>query len=336
MKKPTLLFLSTFFSVASLYAQRSADIGVSIGATNFLGDLGNEQLFPIANTHLGAAVTIRNFLSPVNAYTLQRPLSVEARFSWQRIGYEETDPIASKSGYELRNYGRGIGFRNDVFGASAHVTYTFYRNRNTPLYKQGPCYFLMAGVGVFYGKPKADLFRGAIDPANRYYYWTDGTVRDAAETSGKGNLVERDGTYETNLHDWMTEGQGTNPESNQPKPYSYTNIGFPLGVGVRKGITREITVSVEVDYYYFLTDYLDDVSGRYATYDEINANFPNDPQKQELAKYISDPTGRGTDGTLGLPITSPRGNPKKNDGYTFVTFEFAYKIQLKKKAFCNQ
>jgi hypothetical protein len=39
-----------------------------------------------------------------------------------------------------------------------------------------------------------------------------------------------------------------------------------------------------------LSDCIDDVSNRYATYDEIASNFPGDIQSK-LAKYITDPSG---------------------------------------------
>jgi hypothetical protein len=93
-------------------------------------------------------------------------------------------------------------------------------------------------------------------------------------------------------------------------------------------MSRTITLSAEFAVYYFLTDYLDDVSSRYATSSEIEKNFPNDPVKQELATYISDPTGRGTDGTLLTPPTSRRGNPKYSDMYTYISLEVAYHFQL--------
>ena len=43
--------------------------------------------------------------------------------------------------------------------------------------------FFYAGVGVYYAEPKADLFQGAVDINNRYYFWNDGTTRDAPESS---------------------------------------------------------------------------------------------------------------------------------------------------------
>ena len=263
-------------------------------------------------------------------YCFILPFSAELRFSWHRLQYDETNSIGMQKGTQLRNYLRGIGFRNDLIGASVNFTYTFYKNKYLPLHKQKFCYFLLAGIGVYHGTPMADLFKGDAKLANRYYYWTDGSIRDAAQnTNGIGNVIHKDGIYETNLRDWMTEGQGYNSEIHRKKPYSNTNIGFPLGIGIRYGMNRQITLSMEFDFYYFTTDYLDDVSGRYATYEELKASFP-DPEQYEMAKYISDPTGMGTNGTIGKG-TSKRGNPGKNDSFTFLNVEIAYKILLKKK-----
>jgi hypothetical protein len=79
----------------------------------------------------------------------------------------------------------------------------------------------------------------------------------------------------------------------------------------------------------FFTDFIDDVSDAYPTHAEINANFPNDPVKQELALYISDPTGFGNSGYPG-PATSPRGNPSKKDAHSFISLEIAYKFEFRK------
>ena len=147
-------------------------------------------------------------------------------------------------------------------------------------------------------------------------------------------MIKKDGTYETKLHKWMTEGQGTNAETNHKKPYSLVNIGIPFGAGIRYGLNKNVTISAEVDYYYFVTDYLDDVSDRYATYDELAADF-QDPREYEIAKYICDPTGKGSTGEIG-PTTSPRGNPKLKDAYTFVSLEIAYKLTIRPKSIYGQ
>jgi hypothetical protein len=286
----------------------------------------------LGSTSPGIAVTFRNFSggATVGGYRY-RPLSWEFRLSWNRLQYDETKPIGDQQGFELRNYGRGISFRNDLFGTAFHVTYTLYENPRAPLHHQSAAFFVFAGVGAYYGKPMADLFRGDVDIDNRYYFWPDGTVRDAPYQNGTGqaNIIEKDGVYETDLSEWMTEGKGYNSEGSSNSAYDFINVGFPLGCGIRWGLSEKLTLSTEFGYYLFITDYLDDVSDEYPTYAEINSNFPNDPVKQALALYISDPTGWGTNGYPG-PATSRRGNPAQKDAFSFLNIEIAYKFDLKK------
>ncbi len=333
MKKALLLPL--FFILIFLNgtrAQQSLDLGFASGFTNYFGDLGNDESFQASSMRPGITMTVRNFISPSELSGMKySPINIEARLSWHRIGYDETRPIGDRSGAELRNYGRGLNFRNDIFGLASHVSYTYYPNRRLPLYKQSVALFVYAGVGMYYGRPKADLFRGSIDMKNRYYFWDDGTVRDAPQSSGKGNEIEKDGKYETDLINWFTEGQGTSDDVKvEPDIYKPYNIGFPMGFGFRYGMNKALTFSLEFSYYKFLTDYLDDVSDAYATYAQIEQRFPGDPKKQELAKYISDPTGKGTNGYVG-PATSKRGNPNLKDSYSFISMEVSYRIKWNPK-----
>ncbi|MBP6335094.1 MAG: hypothetical protein KA444_06430 [Bacteroidia bacterium] len=336
MKNLYALLIVFFIATSSSFAQRTADVALSGGVTNYIGDLGNENLFPFSSANFGSALTIRNFLNnPRRSGTYQKPFDMQVRFSWHRLQYEETNSIGSKDGTELRNYLRGIGFRNDLFGTEVGLTYNFLLNRRAPLTKPKFSGFLMVGVGVFYGQPKADLFNGDVAIENRYHFWQDGTVRDRPENEKQiGIEVERDGKYETNLNQWMTEGQGYNREIHSQKPYDFCNVGIPMGAGIRYLYNKYLTLSLEFNYYYFFTDYLDDVSTRYATYEELLASFP-DLATFEIAKYISDPTGKGTNGYVG-PVTSPRGNPDLSDSFTYLSFEASYKIKWQKKKVYGQ
>ena len=330
-----LLILSVFLPLLS-HGQRTADIGFATGIVNYIGDLANEKKFPYSSASPGVQLTLRNFLNnPEHSHVLYNPLSLEFRLSWHRLQYDETHPLDGLQGHELRNYLRGLNFRNDLFGAAVNVTYTLYKSRVLPLSRQGVVFYLLAGVGTYYGKPKADLFHGDANLSNRYYFWNDGTIHDVDESSGlTGNVIEKDGVYESDLSKWKTEAEGIKAEGDRRKSYSNFNVGFPLGLGARYALNRMITLSAELDYYYFLTDYLDDVSTRYATYDELHQTFQQ-PEQFELAKYISDPTGRGTDGTTGIH-TSRRGNPSLKDSFTFFNIEVAYHFTLSDKEIYGQ
>jgi hypothetical protein len=133
----------------------------------------------------------------------------------------------------------------------------------------------------------------------------------------------------TNLADWYTEGKDYQGESGSKSVYNFINVAIPMGIGVRYGVSKKITISTEFGYYMFFTDFIDDVSDAYPTHAEINNNFPNDPNMQALALYISDPTGFGNSGYPG-PATSPRGNPGKKDAHSFINLEVAYKFEFRK------
>lgn len=324
------VFLAFVWPVTSSFAQGTVDMGFSLGVTNYYGDLGHDDWFNSNSTQPGLALSFRNFLKP-NAYSgnYYRPVSAEVRLSWNRMQLDEVIPYGGRKGFEMRNYGRGIGFRNDLFGLSTLLTYTHYNNPRVPLHMQPPAFFVFTGLGAFYGTPRADLFRGPIDIDNRYHYWPDGTIRDNPYSgpSSQGNIIEKDGDYETDLSEWYTEGGDASAEGRLNKTGAKTNLAVPLGFGIRYGLNKSLTLSVEFGYTMFFSDYLDDVSDSYPTYSEIASSYSGDPIREQLALYISDPTGMGRGGINGNGM-SPRGNPSSKDAHSYIGFELAYKLDF--------
>lgn len=306
-------------------AQRHLEIGVASGVTHYYGDLGNID-GPIQwnSARPGLQISFRDFLNNKKRY-VTRSLTTEARLSWFRIGYDETAAMKGVPTNELKNYRRGLSFRNDLLGGSWHLVLNAYREPYTPLFQQRFFMFFHVGVGVYHGRPKADLFRGAVEPENRYYFWEDGTVRDAPRGTPNANVIERDGKYETDLGSWLTEGGDLNGEVAEPRSYKPWHVGVPMGAGLRYMITKKLSVGVEYCYIMFMTDLLDDVSNRYATYEEID-NIYTDPREQALARYISDPTGWGTVGDNSI-FTSRRGNPGLLDSFSYLSVEVSYKFK---------
>lgn len=325
--KRSVLLLSLLIASGVACAQRNLEVGIASGITHYYGDLGNyDGAMQWNSQRPGVTITFRDFLNNNKRY-ITRSLTTEARISWFRTGYEERDPIKGMEFSDLRNYHRGLGFRNDLFGASGHLVLNAYREPYQPLFQQRFFMYFHIGVGVYYGRPKADLFNGSPDTLNRYYFWDDGTVRDGAEVPGANpNVIERDGKYETDLYEWQTEGGKGAGESGRRYRISPWHIAIPMGAGVRYMLTRQMSLGMEFSYIMFTDDLVDDVSDRYATYDEINATYSGDARAQALARYISDPTGDGTDGTTGV-FTSKRGNPGLLDAISFFNFELSYKFK---------
>ncbi|MFZ1687533.1 MAG: hypothetical protein WAU70_08935 [Flavobacteriales bacterium] len=319
--------LSSIALMAS--AQRNLEVGISGGVTHYYGDLGNWD-GPVQwnSARPGVMITFRDFFNNPKRY-VTRSLTMEGRLSWLRIGYDETEPTGGKSGNELYNFKRGLNFRTDLFGASAHLVLNAYREPYQPLFQQRFFAYFYLGAGVYYGRPKADLFRGDIALGNQYYHWEDGTLRDQEQYtpgSENANVVERDGEYETDLYDWHTEGGWGDSEGANTQKTSPWHFGMPLGFGLRYMVTKQMSIGAEFSYIYFISDKLDDVSDRYSTYEEIGEAFPTDSTQQFIARYISDPSSYGSDGTMGIK-TSRRGNPGLPDYFSSLVIEVSYKFK---------
>ena len=328
IRSATLFVGSLLFAVATS-GQRNVEIGLAQGVTTYFGDLGNEEgAIQWGSIRPGMAVTFRDFLTNRKRY-ITRAVTMEGRFSWHRIGYNEADPVGGLSGMDLRNYRRGLNFRTDLYGLSVHAVLNAYREPYQPLFKQKFFAYFYIGLGVFYGRPKADLFRGEVDPANRYYFWEDGTVRNAPRGTPESDaaVIEQDGKPETDLFSWITEGSTAAGEGTVIDRLSPWHIGIPMGMGVRYMVTRKLSIGMEFSYYSFFTDQLDGVSDRYASYTELEDVYSGDVRAEELARYISDPTGWGTTGEIDDPRTSVRGNPALPDGFSYLNLEVSYKFK---------
>lgn len=323
-----LLTLAFLVLMGPLHAQRNLEIGLAMGATQYYGDLGNwESPVQWNSTRPGMCLTVRDFFNNPRGY-VTRSLTMEARFSWHRLGYNEAEPTGGLSGMELKNFRRGLNFRTDLYGLSAHVVLNAYREPFKPLFQQRFFLYFYTGLGVFYGRPKGDLYRGGQAEANKYYFWDDGTIRDAPRDSETGgNEVEQDGQYETDLYNWVVEGVPNREGTVVERPSAW-HIGIPFGMGIRYMVTKKLSVGAEFAYYTFATDYLDNVSQRYVTYNELGAVYAGDSAAQYMARYISDPTGWGTDGSMGS-ATSSRGNPGMPDYFSYLSFEVSYKFRRK-------
>lgn len=313
-------------ALAPAWAQRNLEVGMASGTVLYFGDLGNYQGAVQWNSaRPGVSLTVRDFINNPKRY-VTRSLTAEARLSWFRAGYDERAPIRGMAPRDMRNLNRGLGFRNDLVGVSGHLVLNAYREPYQPLFQQRFFMYFQVGFGVYHGRPKADLFRGNVDLANRYYFWPDGTTRNAPVGTPDAQVIDRDGKYETDLYAWLTEGMTHGEQGRRRAARSPIHLAIPAGAGVRYMLTKEIGLGIEYQYVMFTNDRIDDVSDRYATFSEIDAAHPNDPVQQELTRYISDPTSQGTDGTQG-PRTSPRGNPGLLDTIGFLSVEVSYKFK---------
>ena len=119
-----------------------------------------------------------------------------------------------------------------------------------------------------------------------------------------------------NLQPIGTEGQGS--AFSDEKTYSLTQFSIPFGVGLKVNTSKNIGINFEWGLRKTFTDYLDDVSGKYA--DPFLLGSEKGPVAVGLADKSLKPetggnTGRG------------RGNSYNKDWYSFAGVIITFKLR---------
>jgi len=141
--------------------------------------------------------------------------------------------------YNTFMHTRNLSFNTNIYEFTVQGDFNFFRFIPGDLYKRYTPYITF-GAGVF-----------NYDP---YTYY-------------QGQKVY--------LRPLGTEGQGSALYPNR-KEYSTMAACFPIGVGYKYSLNRQVNIGLEVVYRFTTTDYIDDVSTTYAG----PAAFPNLPPSQ--------------------------------------------------------
>jgi len=291
-----IMLLSIFFPSQSSAQYNDggpfSEIGITVGPSNFLGDLGG---------HLGKGQT---FLKD-NNFNLTK-LSVGAHFSYYpkdylgvrlavNIGKLEGDDkvINGKGGLEEARYNRGLNFESKFFEAilvgELYPTVFLEEDPSDVYHKLRP--YGLVGLGVFHFNPKGlDLATGQ---------WV-------------------------NLQPLHLEGQGSAAYPDR-KNYSLWQPNIPLGVGIKYWATDNLSLGLEVIYRKTFTDYIDDVSTTYVGNAFYDANLT--PAQAAIAKRMADKSNNGAGGAPAYgQAGDKRGTSQNKD--TYYTFGIKLGIRL--------
>ncbi|MBR9922856.1 MAG: porin family protein [Bacteroidetes bacterium] len=96
-------------------------------------------------------------------------------------------------------------------------------------------------------------------------------------------------------------------------PYSKVSLSIPFGVGMKYAITDRLNLGLRIGARKTFTDYIDDVSGTYVSYTELQAS------NGELAAALGNRTGEylGTNEPFIVETGTPRGDGSASD-WTFL------------------
>ncbi|HOA37195.1 MAG TPA: hypothetical protein PLQ65_04065 [Flavihumibacter sp.] len=270
------------------------EAGVSVGPSNFLGDLGGtrgrgmtflkDNNFPLTKLMFGAHVSTHP--SPLWGIRLQ--------VNYGQLSGED-EIIRSNGGLEEARKFRNSNFRSKL--AEAYVAAEIYPTVLTEYdptdeYKKFRPYALI-GVGVFHFNPQG------TDPATGLW---------------------------VNLKELSTEGQGFAEYPNR-KPYKLTQLNIPIGVGIKYFISDRTSLALEVVHRKTFTDYIDDVSTNYIDPALFDQYFGVGTQKSALAKRMANKSDLSGSAAGGYLPGEKRGTPSNNDGYYHIGFKINFRIK---------
>ena len=235
MKKGFSVFFLLLFAVPML-AEELPDsgsssklpvIGMSVGAIQFIGDVGYAHLNEPFLSHGGFQVFAQ--------FAGKGRLSPMVYFHHGVVSANE------------KTTERTLNFRTSYNSIGAQLIIHLVSQEKRRILVP----FVSAGLEFISFSPKGDLVSAE---GGAYYYWNDGTIRNVEQNSpnaGDASLVHRDYTYETDLREANLDGLGQ---------YSTSSLSVPAGIGGRMNLSGRGTFTRASTVHFTFTDYLDNIS----------------------------------------------------------------------------
>ena len=272
------------------YGQKSSsfEIGLTVGPSNFLGDLGGNA--GKGTTFLkdnNFSMTKRTF----GGYLTYHPvewLGFRLAANWGKLEGDDAI-IKGKGGYEearkLRNSNFRSKFSEFLLMAEIYPTVFIESDPSDIWLKLRP--YGVIGIGSFKFDPEGK------DPLT-------------------GNWVR--------LQPLRTEGQGFAEHPDRPV-YKLRQMNVPVGIGLKYFVSESVNLSLEILHRKTFTDYIDDVSTTYIDPALFYRHLPL-AQAQLAARMANKSGGTGTRYRPG----SKRGTATNNDAYYTVGIKLGFRL----------
>lgn len=222
------------------------------GGLHFLTYFGD--LAPADNFLSTDISQIKPGISAFISYRYGPRMSLKGELMYGRLtgdDFTSADPDNAKA---RSRYIRNLSFRNDILDLS--VMSRFFVFKNYLEFKERKAFniFFTGGISLFYHNPKARVPDFKIN--NERY-------------PNSGEWVA--------LRPLGTEGQFS--PHYEKEPYSNFQFSIPVGGGFNFKLTERLDLDIEINYRFLLTDYIDDVSGKFVDLGALEG---------DLAKSMSD------------------------------------------------
>jgi hypothetical protein len=199
-------------------------VALGVGILSFNGDVGN-------GVNLSSFSRIRGGYNLVIEERIGKYIGVSLNGLYGKLS--DSDNLKTSN----RNFQTNI-IQGDL-NLVLHFDNDFVFKRNSAF---AP--YLSAGFGYLMFDPYGDL-----EDKNgfKYNYWSDGTIRDIAETdtaSGSAVIIQRDYKYETKLKDSAVN-------------YSRSTFSIPLTLGFNLKLSDKVSINLAATYNMTMSDYID-------------------------------------------------------------------------------
>lgn len=292
-----LVFVTAFEASAQHFNRRKLynTVSVHLNATNYFGDLVPKTSF--ASLRIGAT---RPNLGFSYMHRFAPRLSGRVGLNYGRLTGDDQQAADVNDNDASYRYYRNLSFRNDIIEVSGVAIVDLFENRGTYLKRREFAPYLFGGIAAFHHNPKAQ------------------------DASGKYVALQPLGT----------EGQQSSNQAAKKYPASYSRyqIAIPFGAGIRYKLDRQYDVGFEIGWRKTFTDYIDDVSGKYANPLDLSPKAREMADRSgELTSKLTNPKDRIKYSGYGVE-GSKRGTDNEDDWYIVTGFNFSYILTPKLKS----
>lgn len=201
-------------------------IGAGICFFDFRGNIRNTGSFPLAG-NIGYKVNVHTYLDS------------KRYFKANIFGYVNQITVNQRS-FDVPD--QNLNFQSSMIIFGVNVLYDF---KHFIKKDQFITPFVSLGVESVYFNSKTDL----SSSQGTYYYWPDGTIRNAAFPNVDAKIIQRDYIYETDLRQYNLN-HGT-------KNYSQNTFAIPAEAGLDFYISARCYLRLSLTYHYTFTPYID-------------------------------------------------------------------------------
>ncbi len=203
-------------------------IGLGVGMLKFYGDILDANYGNPFVSNIGYDLHIKQQLNSylkIKFYVLFGKVSANERSTERNLNFES----------ELRAGGFSLMYNFDHFLPKKRTVNPF----------------ISLGFESVEFLSKTDLYDQF---GSEYNYWSDGSIRDLAETdpnAAAATVIQRDYVYETDMRELNADGYGK---------YAERTWSVPLGVGFVTHMTKNIDFTLGSTMHFTFTDFIDNIT----------------------------------------------------------------------------